>query len=56
MTEWVETQTIKHGICTVTVHRPVLTPAERKKREEQVQNTVGRVMREYIHRKEENHE
>lgn len=56
MTEWVETQTIKHGKCTITVHRPVLNPAEKKKRERQLQDAVGLVMREYIHRKEENHE
>ena len=55
MTEWVETETIRHGNCTITVHRPVLTASERKKRESQVQATLGRVMREYIHSKEEQH-
>ena len=56
MTKWVETQTIKRGNYTITVHRPVLAPSEKKKRESQLQDAVGRVMREYIHRKEENHE
>lgn len=56
MTQWEETtQTIRYGNCTITVHRPVLTPSEKKKRERQVQDALGSVMREYIHRKEEKH-
>ena len=55
MDKWVETQSIKYGNCTITVHRPVLTPSEKAKRERQVQDVVGRVMREYVHRKEEQH-
>jgi hypothetical protein len=52
MTEWVRGETFKFGNVTVNVHRPVLTPAEQKKRERQVQDTLSRVMREYIHNKE----
>lgn len=55
MTEWVEAQTIRHGNCVITVHRPVLTEPERKQREKQTEATLGRVMREYIHSKEERH-
>lgn len=53
MTEWVETKTIRCGNNTVTIHKPVLTSAEQKKQERQVQDTLSRVMREYIHSKEE---
>ena len=56
MTEWVEGETFKFGSVTVVVHRPVLTPHEKKKRERQVSDTLGRVMREYIHNKEAKHE
>ena len=52
MTEWVETKTIRRGNSTVTVYKPVLSDAEQKKRERQVQDTLSRVMREYIHNKE----
>lgn len=52
MTEWVRGETFKFGNVTVNVHRPVLTPTEQKRRERQVQDTLSRVMREYIHIKE----
>lgn len=52
MTEWVEAKTIRRGNNTVTIYKPVLTPDEQKKRERQVQDTLSRVMREYIHSKE----
>lgn len=52
MAEWVQGETFKFGNVTVNVHRPVLAPAEQKKRERQVQDTLSRVMREYIHNKE----
>lgn len=52
MTEWVEAKTIRRGNNTVTIYKPVLTPDEQKKRERQVQDTLSRVMREYIHNKE----
>ena len=54
MTEWVETKTIRRGNNTVTIYKPVLTPAEQKKRERQVQDALSRVMRDYIHNKEAN--
>lgn len=52
MSEWKQTKTIKHGACTITLHRPVLTDAERAKRERQIQGALERVMRDYIHSKE----
>lgn len=52
MSEWTQTKTIQHGACTIVIHRPVLTDTERVKRERQVQSTLERVMREYIHNKE----
>lgn len=56
MTQWEETtQIIRYGNCTITVHRPVLTPSEKMKREHQAQATLRGVMRDYLHRKEEKH-
>ena len=36
-----QSKTIKVGNCTVVVHRPILTEAERIKREERVINTLA---------------
>ena len=51
--EWIDAGTYQHGNITVHVRRPVLTAPERVRREQQAKNTVARVMREYIHNKEE---
>lgn len=50
--EWVDAGTYKYGNVTVHVHRPVLTPTEKARREQQVKDTMSRAMREYIHKKE----
>ena len=49
------TTTLQHGNVTIIVHRPVLTEQERAKREQQVQDALGGVMREYYKRKESNY-
>lgn len=46
------TKTIQCGACTVHIHRPELTEAERKKREQAIMQTVGGTMRAYLQRKE----
>ena len=51
--EWIDAGTYRHGNVTVHVHRPVLTASEKTRREQQVKDTMARVMREYIHNKEE---
>ena len=41
------TRTFKHGNCTITVHRPILTDEERIKREEEIKRALaefGRAM------------
>lgn len=48
------TKTIKHGSCTIIVHRPELTRTEKAKRERAAQETLESVMREYLRRKETN--
>lgn len=53
--EYVKGETFKFGNVTVTNYRPVLTLPEKKKREKQIQDTMSRVMRDYIHRKDEQH-
>lgn len=51
MSEWT-TQTLQYGAVTIIVHQPVLTDLERAKREQQVQNTMIGVMRDYYKREE----
>ena len=46
------TKTLKFENCTVIVNRPILTPAEQKKREEEVALGIAMVYRDYIARKE----
>ena len=46
------TKTLKFENCTVIVNRPILTPAEQKKREEEVAVGIAMVYRDYIARKE----
>lgn len=50
--EWEEPRVIKHGTCTIVIHRPKLTKAERVKREDQIKASLESVMRTYTHRKE----
>lgn len=52
MSGWTLTKTIQHGACTINIHRPALTAAERSKQEHLTKETLERVMREYIHKKE----
>lgn len=46
------TKTLKFENCTVIVNRPILTPAEQKKREDEVALGLAMVYRDYIARKE----
>ena len=55
MTEWLDGETLHIGRHTVTVHYPVLTPAEKANREKQVKNAMIALAREQIHIKEEKH-
>ena len=43
-------KTYKHGNCTIIVNRPVLTPEERKKREQQIMNAVASIYRDMYRR------
>lgn len=41
-TTWTTTKTIKVGNCTVTIHRPNLTPEQRKTRERAVETALAK--------------
>lgn len=43
-------KTYEYGSCTVVVNRPVLTPEERKKREQQIMNGVANIYRDMFRR------
>ena len=45
------TQTLRHGNCTIVVHRPVLTEGERDQRERQVKAVMETTMKSYIKEK-----
>lgn len=45
------TKTLQHGACTIHVHRPILTEAERTKREQAAKDTLGRVLAGYKRKK-----
>ena len=45
-------KTIQHGAATIVIRRPILDDAERAKREKRAKDTLGRVLNDYIHRKE----
>lgn len=49
-------KTIRYGNCTIIINRPVLTPEERKKREDYIAEVAGRVLSEYYRRKAESKE
>ena len=46
------TKILKFENCTVIVNRPILSPEEQKKREEEVGNGLAMVLRDYKLRKE----
>lgn len=61
MTNWTtearqgyKTKTVRHGNCTIVIHRPILSKPERAKREQHVRNIVGREMFQYIARQQSN--
>ena len=46
------TKTMQYKNCTIIVNRPILSPEEQKKREEQVATELSYVLRDYVLRKE----
>ena len=40
-------KTIKHGNVTINIYRPILTDEERKRREKQIMQSIGRIMSKY---------
>lgn len=46
------TKTIQYGTCTIIIQRPILTPAERAKREKQVRVNLENTLKDYYIRKE----
>ena len=46
------TKTIQHKNCTIIINRPILSPTEQKKREEQVARDLSRALRGYVWPKE----
>lgn len=44
---------IERGNITIRVFRPILTDAERQKRERQIMSAVGRILRKYDDLEEE---
>lgn len=40
-------KTIKNGNVTINIHRPILTEEERKRREKQIMESIGRIMSKY---------
>ena len=46
------TKTLQHNNCTIIINRPILSPAEQKKREEQVSRELSYALRDYVWKKE----
>ena len=46
------TKTLRHNNCTIIINRPILSPAEQKKREEKVCEGLSYALRDYIWKKE----
>lgn len=46
------TKTLRHGNCTIVVHRPILSREETARQEKQVLAAVEATMKHYIERKE----
>ena len=51
MNKGIPPKTIRHGSCTVIIHRPELTRTERAERERAAKETLERVMRDYLNEK-----
>ena len=47
-----EGKILRHGNCTIIIHRPDLTEEERAKREKQVVTVLESTMKTYIKQKE----
>lgn len=43
---------LEYNGCTIVIHRPQLTEAERRKREDEVRNTLALFMESYLKQKE----
>lgn len=56
MSNWTPSTTIRHGSCTIIMHRPELTRTERAERERAARETLERVMRDYFTRKDQTKE
>lgn len=46
------TKTMQYKNATIIVNRPILSPAEQKKREEEVSEALAYALRDYVRRKE----
>lgn len=51
MNEWTTT-TLHRGPCTIVIRRPVLTSAERAKREQATRGALESVLSDYVGKKE----
>ena len=40
-------KTIKQGETTINIYRPILTDEERKRREKQIMQSIGRILSKY---------
>lgn len=47
-------KTIQRGNTTIRIFRPIMTDAERKRREQQIMSTVGRILSKYNNLEETN--
>lgn len=45
-------KTIQFEGCTIVIHRPVLSSAERAKREDNLKTRLGHTLRDYVNRKD----
>ena len=45
------TKTMQYQNCTIIVNRPILSPEEQKKREDEVSEGLALVLRDYVLRK-----
>lgn len=43
--------TLQRGAATIVLYRPVLSEKERARREKQIQENLGRCMRDYLNRR-----
>ena len=47
-------KTIQRGNTTIRIFRPIMTDTERKRREQQIMSTVGRILSKYNNLEETN--